>query len=128
MATRVTVANNAKQSQKTPLVIPASLTTDPAAASSVRALVFKTAQSKLKVKKPSRVFVKQTGYELVNEQDWNSSMSNDIVLLVSSGEEYVGVGKEAVVHGKCTLLSTFERILAPACYTNITTTNCSQRM
>ncbi|KAH6615183.1 tRNA-splicing ligase RtcB-domain-containing protein [Boeremia exigua] len=98
MATRVTVANNAKQSQKTPLVIPASLTTDPAAASSVRALVFKTAQSKLKVKKPSRVFVKQTGYELVNEQDWKSSMSNDIVLLVSSGEEYVGVGKETVVH------------------------------
>lgn len=61
MVTRMTVANNAKQSQKAPLLIAASAVVDPAAANSIRLLVHKIAQSKLKLKKPSRVFVKHTG-------------------------------------------------------------------
>lgn len=110
MATRVTVANNAKQSQKAPLLVPASAATDPAATTSMRLLIFKTAQSKLKLKKPSRVFVKQTGQELVSEEDWKNNIKNDIVLLVSAGEEYVGIKKEMIVHGECTSMSTFEHI------------------
>jgi hypothetical protein len=108
MATRVTVANNAKQSQKAPLVLPAAAITDPAAAGSMQSLVFKTAQSKLKLKKPTRVFVKQTGQELVNEKDWKDNIRSDAVLLVSTGEEYVGVKKEIIIHGKCTVSCSSE--------------------
>ncbi|KAL1653420.1 hypothetical protein SLS61_003929 [Didymella pomorum] len=95
MATRVTIANNAQQSQKAPLLISASASTDPAAANSIQSQLFRTAQAKLKLKKPSRVFVKQTGQELVTESDWTHNVKNDTVLLVSAGEEYVGVKKEA---------------------------------
>ncbi|KAJ4991337.1 hypothetical protein SVAN01_03235 [Stagonosporopsis vannaccii] len=98
MATRVTVANNARQSQKAPLLIPAAAITDPAATFSVQSLVFKAAQSKLKLKKPSRVFVKHTGLELVSNEDWQKSIKNDVVLLVSNGENYVGVKKGMIVH------------------------------
>jgi len=100
MATRVTIANNAQQSQKAPLLISASASADPAAANSVQSLVFKIAQAKLKLKKPSRVFVKQTGLELVTESDWTYNVKDDVVLLVSAGEEYVGVKKEAMLHSK----------------------------
>jgi hypothetical protein len=106
MATRVTVANNAKQSQKAPLVLPAAAVADPAAAGSMQSLVFKTAQSKLKLKKPTRVFVKQTGKELIDEKDWKDNIKNDAVLLVSTGEEFVGVKKEMMIHGKCTVCCT----------------------
>lgn len=122
MATRVTITNNAKQSQKAPLLIPASTPTDPVATNSIQALVFKSAQSKLKLKKPARVFVKQTGQELLNEADWKSNIKNDITLLVSAGEEYVGVKKETTVHGECISLSTFEHIdpCMPCLCVNIT--------
>jgi hypothetical protein len=100
MATRVTIANNAQQSQKAPLLISASASTDPAAANSIQSQLFRTAQAKLKLKKPSRVFVKQTGQELVTESDWTHNVKNDTVLLVSAGEEYVGVKKEAPLQGK----------------------------
>lgn len=76
----------------------------------MKSLVFKTAQSKLKLKKPSRAFVKQTGQELVTGEDWQNNIKDDVVLLISSGEDYVGVGKEVNVHGKCTSVSTFEHI------------------
>lgn len=109
MATRVTVANNAKQSQKAPLVIPAAAVADPAAAGSMQLLVFKLAQSKLKLKKPTRVFVKQTGQELINEKDWKDNIRNDAVLVVSTGEEFVGVKKEVMTHGKCTVFSTSKK-------------------
>lgn len=60
------------------------------------------------MKKPLRVFVKQTGQELVNEEDWKTKTKNDVVLLVSAGEEYIGVKKEMIVHGKC--VSYTERV------------------
>ena len=106
MATRVTVANNARQSQKAPLIFPAAAVTDPAAAGSMQFLVFRLAQSKLKLKKPTRVFVKQTGQELMDGKDWKDNIRNDAILLVSIGEDYVGVKKEIMIHGKCTVSYT----------------------
>jgi hypothetical protein len=99
-AIRVTVASNAKQSQKAPVIIPASASADPKAASSIRALVFKTAQLKLRLKKPTRVFAGRTGQELLTEDDWKLNVKDDVVLLISAGEEYVGARKASNVHGK----------------------------
>lgn len=87
--TRVTVASNAKQSQKAPLIIPSSTSLDPSSSSSCRSLVTKTAQSKLRLKKASRIFV-AGGMELTSEEDWRAALKDDVVLLVSTGEDYVG--------------------------------------
>lgn len=99
-ATRVTVALNAKQSQKAPLLVPASASPDPSSAASIQSLVFKAAQSKLRLKKPSRIYVGGTGEELITEADWKSTIRRDVTLLVSAGEEYVGVKKESVTPGE----------------------------
>jgi hypothetical protein len=99
-ATRVTIALNTKQSQKAPLIIPASALADPSSATSIRALILKTAQSKLRLKRPSRVYEGRTGQELINEEDWKLNIKDDVVLLVSAGEEFVGVKHESGVHGK----------------------------
>jgi hypothetical protein len=105
-ATRLTIALNTNRSQQAPLLIPASALADPTIATSVRALVLKTAQSKLRLKKPSRIFVGKTGYELVTEEDWKSNIKDDAVLLVSAGEEFFGVKRESVTNGKQNLIST----------------------
>jgi hypothetical protein len=127
MATRITVALNAKQSQRAPLLIPVSTATDPSVATSVRSLVFKTAQSKLRLKKPSRVYVKQTGQELISQEEWKVNIKNDVVLLVSAGEEYVGNKQESMLHSEFIYyLSTFEHIdpcILPLC---TTTTDSAQ--
>jgi hypothetical protein len=99
-ATRVTIALNAKQSQKAPLLIPASASADPAASASIRALVIKTAQSKLRLKKASRVYAGRTGHELLSEEDWTNNTKDDCVLLVSSGEDYVGIKRASNIHGQ----------------------------
>jgi len=99
-AIRLTVGLNTKQSEKAPIVVPASASPDPAAPSSIRTLVLKTAQSKLRLKKPTRVFVGHTGQELLTDKDWKTSIGNDVILLVSSGEAYVGVKRVSSVHGK----------------------------
>jgi hypothetical protein len=104
-ATRITIALNAKQSQRAPLLIPASASPDPSNASSVRALVVKTAQSKLRLKKPTRIFVGGTGHELLSEDDWKSNIRDDVVLLLSAGEEFVGVKRESGGHGKFPLVA-----------------------
>ena len=88
-ATRVTISSNAKQSLKAPLLIPSSNSYEPSAPSSVKSLVLKTAQSKLRLKKASRIFV-AGGKELITEEDWKATLKDDVVLLVSLGEEYVG--------------------------------------
>ena len=92
-ATRVTVASNSNQSQKTPLLIPASASLDPRSSPSCYSLVVKTALSKLRLKKAKRVFV-HGGQELTAQQDWEQLLKDDVVLLVSVGEEYVGSRKE----------------------------------
>ena len=93
-ATRVTVASNAKQSQKSPLLIPVSAPLHPSSPGSCQSLVFKTAQSKLRLKKPSRIFVAGTGQELSTSDDWKCVLKDDITLLVSTGEAYIGAAKE----------------------------------
>lgn len=91
-ATRVTVASNSKQSQKAPLLIPSSTSFDPASSPSCYSLVIKTAQSKLRLKKASRIFV-YGGRELICQKDWEAELKEDATLLVSAGEEYVGSRK-----------------------------------
>ncbi|KAF3000133.1 hypothetical protein E8E13_004833 [Curvularia kusanoi] len=122
MATRVTIANNAKQSQRAPLLLPVTASADPSALNSMQALVFKTAQSKLKVKKPTRVFVKQTGLELTEETNWRNNIKNDVVLLVSAGEDYVGVKKEMVVHGDINSDSPVEILASSASVESLSVT------
>jgi len=97
---RLTVALNSNQSAKTPLVIPQDTPFDPSAPKSCYLLVLTVAKSKLRLKskKPARVFVQRTGEELVDEEHWRGALKNDIVLLVSGGEDYVGLRKEATDH------------------------------
>ena len=92
-STRVTIASNSNQSQKTPLLIPAYASPDPNSFSSCYSLVIKTAQSKLRLKKARRVFV-HGGQELISQEDWEQILKDDVVLLVSIGEGYVGSRKE----------------------------------
>lgn len=93
-AFRITIALNSKQSQKCPLVLPGTAALNPSDAKSCRSLVFKAAQSKLRLKKPSRVFVAGTGKELESEQDWKFILRDDVVLLLSAEEDYIGNVKE----------------------------------
>ncbi|KAF2639823.1 hypothetical protein P280DRAFT_50100 [Massarina eburnea CBS 473.64] len=90
-AMRVTIASNANQSIRAPLVIPAKNTSDP------RNLIFHAAKSKLRLKKPIRIFLGGAGHELAFEADWKLHLRNDVTLLISAGEEYVGVRE---VHGE----------------------------
>ncbi len=89
-ATRVTIASNSKQSQKAPLLIPSATSFDPAASPSCYSLVINTAQSKLRLKKASRIFV-HGGRELTAPEDWEDVLKNDVTLLISVGEDYVGL-------------------------------------
>ncbi|MCJ1249347.1 hypothetical protein MMC30_006570 [Trapelia coarctata] len=93
-AIRITLALNSKQSQRCPLVFPGTTILNPAEPSSCRSLVIKTAQSKLRLKKPSRIFLAGTGKELQTEENWKSALRDDVVLLISAGEDYVGNVKE----------------------------------
>ena len=77
------------------MLIPASATSGDA----LRTLVFKTATSKFRIKKPTRIFAAGTGEEIVSDEDWERNLKNDVTLLVSAGEEYVGVRREAGGHG-----------------------------
>jgi predicted ThiF/HesA family dinucleotide-utilizing enzyme len=56
------------------------------------------------LKKPQRVFVARSGDELITEEDWVRVLKNDVVLLVSAGEDYVGLKKEVVEECKCLLV------------------------
>lgn len=100
-ATRITVASNTKQSQKAPLLIPSATSFDPVASPSCYSLVIKTAQSKLRLKKASRVFV-HGGRELIAREDWQDVLKDDVTLLISVGEDYVGLRKDEdpVVNGE----------------------------
>ncbi|KAI9680711.1 MAG: hypothetical protein M1817_004151 [Caeruleum heppii] len=92
-STRITIASNANQSHKAPLLLPANLTNDPQFPHSSRAWIVKAAQSKLRLKNPSRFFVAGTGQELLLASDWQQHLTNDVVILASAGEDYVGATK-----------------------------------
>lgn len=98
-ATRVTIALNSKQSQRAPLLLPSSTPSNPSSPFSCRDLVIKTALSKLRLKKASRVFV-AGGRELLEQKDWEDVLKDDVVFLVSAGEEYVGAKKEGYLKDK----------------------------
>jgi len=95
---RVTIALNAKQSQKAVLLLPTSSSARPDAIDSYKAFVFKAAQAKLRLKKPTRAYVGQTGHELISEEDRKSNITDDVVLLVSAGEDYVGAKRAPQTH------------------------------
>ena len=86
---RVTVASNVNQTLRKPVLLPLSAVTDPKSKSSYLSHTLKAAKDKLNLKKPTRVFV-YGGQELVDQEDWESRLRNDVVLLVSTGEDYVG--------------------------------------
>jgi release factor H-coupled RctB family protein len=81
---RITLVNNANQTKKAPLL----LNTD-APLSQLAAF----ARNKLKIKKPASYFVQKGEhvYEITNDQQkLVSLLDNDAIILVSSGEPYVG--------------------------------------
>jgi hypothetical protein len=118
-ATRITIAVNAQQSIKAPLVLPAAAASNPAENNSYRALIAKTAQAKLRVKKPSRFFVARDGHELETEADWKAAICDDAVILVSVGEEYVGIRKGEAVDsndkskGNLLVISAYQLMITP---------------
>ncbi|MCJ1241293.1 hypothetical protein MMC14_009297 [Varicellaria rhodocarpa] len=115
-STRITLALNSKQSQKAPLLVPTSVSFVPIENDSLRSLVIKTAQSKLRLKKASRIFIAGEGKELISEQDWRASLKDDAVFLVSAGEEYVGLKKEKpILDGEETPDLTSLRLGNPDC-------------
>jgi len=87
-STRITIASNSNQSLKAPIILP-SLDSH----SAYYSHVIKSAKDKLRLKKPSRIFL-QGGRELTTETDWSNLLEKDIVLLLSTGEEYVGTKTE----------------------------------
>ncbi|KAI9699136.1 MAG: hypothetical protein M1836_003325 [Candelina mexicana] len=98
-AIRLTIALNSKQSQKAPLLIPSSISLAPESKESCRSLILKATHAKLRLKKASRIYVAGTGKELLSEDDWKTALKDDITLLVSAGEDYIGLKKEAGSQG-----------------------------
>lgn len=94
--TRLTIALNSNQSTKTPLLVPPDASLNPTASKSCCSLVFNAAKTKLRLKKPTRLFVQGTGEELLDEDGWKRALKNDAVLLVSAGEDYVGLRKDVI--------------------------------
>ncbi|KAH8730983.1 tRNA-splicing ligase [Phaeosphaeriaceae sp. PMI808] len=88
-ATRITIALNTEQSQKAPLLVPASTSANPEDAKSIC-----------------------TGQELLSEADWKNNIKNDVVLLVSARENFVGVRRESGVQANTNPSCPFE-VLAP---------------
>ncbi|KAK4695246.1 release factor H-coupled RctB family protein, partial [Lecanoromycetidae sp. Uapishka_2] len=83
-STLITIASNSNQSVKAPIVLP-SLNSGPA----YHSHIIKVAKDKLRLKKPSRIFL-QGGRELTPNTEWSNALEKNVVLLVSIGEDYVG--------------------------------------
>jgi release factor H-coupled RctB family protein len=77
---RVTIVSNANQMQKAPFLL-----SDPSSTA-----IFKAAKDKLRLKKPSRIFL-PGGDEITN--DIEHHITNGIELLISSGEDFIGSRK-----------------------------------
>ncbi|KAI5838298.1 tRNA-splicing ligase [Morchella snyderi] len=82
-ATRLTLIANASQNNRCPLLLPPSSSRDTLTA------VFTTSKAKLRIKKPTRLFLRG-GHELFTSADIEHYLKDDLVLLISAGEEYVG--------------------------------------
>lgn len=80
-STRLTLTSNASQILRCPLLL--STSPDPFST------ILTTAKSKLRLKKPSRIFL-PGGHELLTAADIHAILKDDLTLLISSGEDYVG--------------------------------------
>lgn len=107
-STRLTIALNSNRNTKTVLLIPNTAPTDPAAPTSIRAQVVKTAQTKLRLKlkktTPARIFHARTGAELLTAADWtrHTHVANDTLLLISAGEDFVGKKEDGATDASTT--------------------------
>lgn len=95
-STRLTLVLNTSQNLRCPLLLP-SLSPD------CKVAIFTTAKSKLRLKKPSRVFL-PGGHELHTSADILAVLKNDLTLLISAGEDYVGA--VSAVHSPSTSVAT----------------------
>ncbi|KAF2833329.1 release factor H-coupled R [Ophiobolus disseminans] len=124
-ATRITVALNANQSSKAPLLIPAIASDGPEGITRIRNLIFKTTQSKLRLKKPTRVFVRKTGQELLSDEDWKNNIKDDVVLLISAGEDFVGVTRESSANLNANPACPVELLVSKAAVESLSVTQLS---
>lgn len=81
-STRLTLVLNTSQNLRCPLLLSSS-------SPDCKVTIFTTAKSKLRLKKPSRVFL-PGGHELHTPADILAVLKNDLTLLISAGEDYVG--------------------------------------
>src|SRR5579859_4125382 len=88
MPYRVTLINNSNQSSKTTFLLPTPAPT----------AIFKAAQNKLRLKKPSRIFL-PGGDEITSSPDQH--ITNGTELLISCGEDFVGNRKVFVTNSEC---------------------------
>jgi len=80
---RITLISNTNQSQKITFLLPSPPNLD---------TLFKTAKQKLRLKKPSRIFI-PGGTELISSSDLEKNINNGAEYLISCGEEYIGAIK-----------------------------------
>ncbi|KAF2145393.1 uncharacterized protein K452DRAFT_283753 [Aplosporella prunicola CBS 121167] len=100
---RLTIALNSNRNLKSVLLLNAATSFDPADPASVQSLVLKSAQSKLRLKLKKgavgRIFAARNGTELLTTDDWKREAFNDAVLLLSVGEDFVGLKKATSGNG-----------------------------
>lgn len=109
-STRVTIALNSNRTHRSPLLLPGLASPEPEEAGSYRSLVIDAARKKLRSKKATRVFLAKSGDELLTASDWARAISNDVVLLVSAGEDFVGVKSESSKNEPGTVFSRSNKL------------------
>ncbi|KAL0639850.1 hypothetical protein Q9L58_001167 [Maublancomyces gigas] len=95
-STRLTLVLNTSQNLRCPLLLSSS-------SPDCKVAIFTTAKSKLRLKKPSRVFL-PGGHELHTSVDILAVLKKDLTLLISAGEDYVGA--VSAVHSPSTSAAT----------------------
>ena len=89
MPYRVTLISNANQSQKTTFLLPTASET----------AIFKAAKDKLRLKKPSRIFL--LGGDEIVETELPNHIKNGVELLISCGEDFIGLRKSNSTNSNC---------------------------
>lgn len=89
MPTRITIVSNANQTLRATFLLP-SATLPP---------IFKAATNKLRLRKPSRLFL-SGGTEIPDEQTLQRHLQNGVEFHVSCGEDFIGIRKVDVAAGE----------------------------
>jgi len=89
MPYRVSLISNANQSQKTTFLLPTAST----------AAIFKAAKDKLRLKKPTRLFL--PGGDEITQDDLPNHSENGVELLISCGEDFIGLRKSNSTSSNC---------------------------